>query len=710
MNNRRAVFELFLISALGLFVELVFIRWVSSELRFFSFYKNIALIAAFLGLGIGFAIGNKTRTTNWFVRYYLPLLVITTLIVLWLGRTSVINSFLVSQSSRQEFIWIRLPEEGDMSVILLDILFYLTRLLLFSLITLVFIPLGQLTAHKFTAFRPLLGYTINVAGSLFGILSYTLISFLSWPPFTWFLIAGLAAVYFLPRNDWRKLALGGILAAIPVALTVLWPINADRTVWSPYYRIDINGSYAEDNSLLLGYDIAVNQSWHQQAVNLSSEFVAANYDAAPHHFDAYLAEYDTPYRVAPRLDHVLVVGAGTGNDVAAGLRAGARQITAVEIDPTIFQLGKELHAEKPYADLSRVLLVNEDARSFFRVDTHRYDLIVFGLLDSHTLFSAASSVRLDNFVYTRESLSEMRNLLENDGVVALSFAVQETHRWIGDRIYRTVTDVFGHSPEVYMLPNGFTLFLITQDPAHEFTIENPLVVRQTDYAYRAEIDPTTDDWPFLYLEGRVIPVTYIIILIGILVISFPLIRSALPDFRKFNLHFFFMGSAFFLLETKSITEMALLFGSTWIVNAVVIAAILTMIILANILVQRFNLTDPRLYYGFLAVTLLVDYFVPVGTYLGLPPASRYTLAAAAQAAPLFFAGMIFAITFGQTHSIEIALGSNLLGSVLGGICEYASLVLGIRSLYLLALIFYLLSLAAWLLPTLQARQQIARTS
>jgi hypothetical protein len=91
--------------------------------------------------------------------------------------------------------------------------------------------------------------------------------------------------------------------------------------------------------------------------------------------------------------------------------------------------------------------------------------------------------------------------------------------------------------------------------------------------------------------------------------------------------------------------------------------------------------------------------VPIGNLLGLALIWRVIFAGLMQALPLFFAGLIFAITFSQTKSIEIALGSNLLGAVIGGIFEYTSLVLGIRSLYLLALAFYLLSA----LPVLQSR-------
>jgi len=131
----------------------------------------------------------------------------------------------------------------------------------------------------------------------------------------------------------------------------------------------------------------------------------------------------------------------------------------------------------------------------------------------------------------------------------------------------------------------------------------------------------------------------------------------------------------------------------------VIAAILIMIILANLVVQRWPLNDVRLYYLGLALTLVLNFCLPIRSFLELPPLGRVTLAAVTQAAPLFFASLIFATTFQRTTQMEIAPGSNLIGAVLGGIGEYASLVLSLRSLYLIALGCYSLSaLVLWRQP------------
>ncbi len=705
MPRRRQAFDLLLVSALGLFVELTFIRWVASEIRIVAFYKNFALIAAYLGLGLGFAALRRETAQRWFERRYLPILVVCVIAVMALGRTRLSEAVLLNPANTQEFVWAGAVAIQDRLVAIgLSVAFYAVLLTLFILITVLFIPLGQLTASKFIPFAPLPGYTLNVLGSLAGTGLYVLVSFLGWPPMAWFLISGIAALYFLPLSRWPNLALNSALALLPVALTLFWPTGAERTLWSPYYRIDLKTLRADhDPALVLGYELSVNQAWHQRLWDLAPSFVMANYGRAPEHFDAALAEYDAPYSVAPSLDRVLIVGAGTGNDAAGALRAGARHVTAVEIDPVILRIGEELHPEQPYADPQRVTLVNQDARSFFSRDQGQYDLIVFGLLDSHTLFGTASSIRLDNFVYTEQSLAEARNLLRDGGLLALSFGVPPKNEWVGWRLYRTLTDVFGHAPQVYQYPSEDIVFFIARQPLPGPILNDPRVIARADYASAPSLSPATDDWPYLYLREHTIPLTYLIMLLGIIGLSFVLVRRTLPDFRGFNLHFFFMGAAFFLLETKSVTEMALLLGSTWVVNASVIAAILIMIVLANLLAGRLQLKDPRPIYGLLAAALLFNFFFSVNHLLGLPLVGRVVLASFLQALPLFFAGLIFAVTFSQARAVETALGSNLIGAVLGGIFEYTSLAFGIRSLYVFALAFYALSAIAYLRPRAAGR-------
>jgi hypothetical protein len=62
--------------------------------------------------------------------------------------------------------------------------------------------------------------------------------------------------------------------------------------------------------------------------------------------------------------------------------------------------------------------------------------------------------------------------------------------------------------------------------------------------------------------------------------------------------------------------------------------------------------------------------------------------------PVFFAGIVFIRRFAEAGFAAEAIGSNLLGSLVGGIAESLSLALGLRALLLLAMLLYA---AAWLI-------------
>ena len=183
-------------------------------------------------------------------------------------------------------------------------------------------------------------------------------------------------------------------------------------------------------------------------------------------------------------------------------------------------------------------------------------------------------------------------------------------------------------------------------------------------------------------------------LLLLLVLSTVVIFAVFPESTNVNLHFFFLGCAFFLIETKSITEMVLLFGSTWVVNSIVISAMLVMIMGANLYVGKRKPTNVRPYYALLLCSLALNYLVPVSSILGQSFLLRGVVSGFMISLPIFFAGIVFAISLRKMRTVELAFGSNLLGAVVGGMLEYGSLVFGIRSLYILAALAYLLSLMA----------------
>jgi hypothetical protein len=171
-----------------------------------------------------------------------------------------------------------------------------------------------------------------------------------------------------------------------------------------------------------------------------------------------------------------------------------------------------------------------------------------------------------------------------------------------------------------------------------------------------------------------------------ILLAFAPVRTVRPNARMF-----FLGAGFMLLETKGVVHMALLFGSTWVVNSIVFFAILVMILLSNFFVLG---VKPRVlwpYYLLLTAALLVNAVVPMSYFLNLPGTAKVVASCAVVFVPIFFAGVIFATTFGASRQPDVDFGSNVAGVILGGLAENFSLMLGFDHLILIAVAFYLLS-------------------
>jgi len=161
--------------------------------------------------------------------------------------------------------------------------------------------------------------------------------------------------------------------------------------------------------------------------------------------------------------------------------------------------------------------------------------------------------------------------------------------------------------------------------------------------------------------------------------------------RGLYLLFFFLGAGFMLIETKAVVSMALLFGSTWLVNSVVFFAVLVMILIANLWTLRLQPRKLWPYYAGLLIGLLLNVVVPLDYFLGLARVPQVVLACLLVFAPVFFAGVIFVASFKRTASPDRAFGFNIAGAMLGGLAEYSSMLLGFRYLILVAILFYAIS-------------------
>ena len=177
-----------------------------------------------------------------------------------------------------------------------------------------------------------------------------------------------------------------------------------------------------------------------------------------------------------------------------------------------------------------------------------------------------------------------------------------------------------------------------------------------------------------------------ILLAAVFYFQIPEARSRVP-----SLFFFGMGAGFLLLETQVVSRLALYFGTTWQVNGIVIAAILSALLLANAVIER----QPRPWPRYVTLTgilvgIAAAYFVPFSRIPG-SAALVGSFAAVVFAIPIFFAGLLFASEFRAADSPAAALGANMLGAVVGGLLENLSLIIGMKALLLIAAALYCLA-------------------
>jgi spermidine synthase len=662
-------------AALSLFLELAIIRWHSTVLEFFAFYKNYTLIACFVGLGLGYALANRDR---------IPLFLVIPLLA-WQFAFMIVVRFGLSGAEFLRALPIR--EQLGMGIGFGNfrqiVCLYALMTLSFAITVLTLLPIGQLCGRLMERRKKLRAYGLNLLGSLAGVLLVFLASLLWTPPLVWFAPVLVAILLFHPRRP--GVLVMGILST-GLAVTVLaWPVDPLRNrVYSPYQLLEVGPS--ADTKLS---EILAAGHYYQRIYDLSGEKLSEKLASVRRY-------YDFPFKVRPQLLNVAVVGAGTGNDVAAALRAGAVSVDAIEIDPAILQIGKANHPEKPY-DSPRVHAIVNDARSFLRTTDRKYDLIVYGLLDSHTLLSHGSSVRLDSFVYTLEGLREARSRLKPDGVIALSFSVASDE--IARKIYLMMEQVFDGRPPISVMAtyDRGIIFLESNDKNWKLPpnlVEDAGFVDRTAYYANSNIqaDVSTDDWPFFYMPRRVYPTSYMIMVVQVLILSFFLTGNFFAEKPKFShLSFFFLGAGFMLVETKGITEMGLTFGNTWQVIGVVVAGILMMAWLGNCAVQWLNIRTPMIPYFCLWATLALGWFLASSG--GFPSTAAGRVAAAVVlTCPLFFSGIIFSTLLESSKgSVSGIMAMNLLGAICGGLLEYNSMYFGFQSLYAVAMVCYALA-------------------
>ena len=675
---------LFLASFLSLFLELLMIRWVPSHVRVIAYYSNLMLISSFLGLGSGILLARRElRLDRWFGFSFLLLI----LFVSMMKGTPFEQGpdelrFLFKASTRST-------------------VFPVAFIFIFN--AALFVPLGDLMGGYFKQIPPLRAYSWDLAGAVSGCLLFGLFSYVWFSPIFGCMIVMLVYLVYCRSRLHLLTAVGTF--TVGLAMMALW---TDRDgIWSPYNLLGVRELDRDGSQKLAPFppsDLATvrDPPFYVVGVNLSGYMLVGTIDgrrysapgqyridaAAPMSLADYTGLYTLPHRIRPGARDALVVGSGGGIDLEAALLAGLEHIDAVEIDPVIVHIGRTYNASRSYTD-PRVSVHNTDARAFFRQAGRAYDMVVFGFLDSQSLFNQMSNIRLDGYVHTRESYHEAFGLLRQGGLLSVSFYAAG-QLWLLDRLVSMVRSATGTAPVIYVSPMRQVVIFAGKG----FDLQGP---NQFGVYRRIEWKPSgapeaTDDWPYLYLRRRFIPSDYFINIGLLLAISVVFVLVSTQRKRTgVDLHFFFLGAGFLLLETKSMTTIALYFGATWLVSTIVILGVLLMVLLANLVASRIGCSSSTLYLPLIASIALL-YFFPNQNVLAWPFALRLLYSLTAIPLPIFFAGLIFSSTFRDCKDPGFSFGSNLLGAMVGGFVEYLGMITGMKALLLVVLAFYLASL------------------
>ena len=625
-----------------LFVELALIRWLGANVLYLAYFSNVVLLGSFLGIGLAFLWTSRSS------RSLFPLAPAVLAALIVLVRLLEVRVGI----SGGTLIFFGLDTSGPPRWLVLPAVFVA--------VAAVMTCIADGVARAFQRLANLDAYQLDLVGSLLGIAAFALLAFVQADPVVWGTIAAVGLLAALRPRRPARLLLTVVPLLVGVGFLAVESAETDTT-WTPYYKVHrfpagaTGGLVAEVNGI---------PTWLQiPAVGNP----------------IYETVYDRLVRQDP--GDVLIIGAGSGNDVAVANARGATRVDAVEIDAHLLDLGRR-HPDRPYDD-PRVRTHVADGRAFLENTDRTWDTILLALPDSLTLLQGQSSVRLESYLFTAEAADAYREHLAPGGTFAMYNYYRE--QWLVDRYAGTLEDAFGAAPCVSVASASLSVLVVSEDPA---AIRCP-----PGESFRRPAGtpaPATDDHPFPYLRTPSIPGFYLLSIAFIAVLSLVAVRAVGGPLRRMLpfADLFCMGVAFLLLETKNVVQFALLFGTTWFVNALVFMGVLVSVLLAVAISKRVEIRRTGWLYAGLLVSVAVNWAVPGRVLLALPLLPRLLVAVAMAFLPIFMANVVFANRFRETVNSTAAFGANLIGAMVGGLIEYTSLVIGYRNLSIVVAAFY----------------------
>jgi hypothetical protein len=450
-------------------------------------------------------------------------------------------------------------------------------------------------------------------------------------------------------------------------------------------------------------------------------------------------------------ERVFVIGPGGGLDVWFGLRSGADEIVAVEVNPASVSMVED------FADYNgdlygqpAVRVIVDEGRSVLRREGTRYDLI--SLSQVTTLAAERTGYALtENTVYTLEAFQDYLAHLSTDGQIAIKLYDEMTltralstalaafrRQGLSDaEALRHVIVFLDPRPQPpiplmvvrktpYSREDALALGAVARDVGFaplflpEVWAEPPLDdVQSGKIPFTAvvedsetDISPTTDDSPFFYQFERGIPrrlrpllwslVAIVLVGSGLLVVAQQSVTQVW--LRWSPVYFASLGVGFIAIETAIIQQTRLFLGHPTLAVTTVLATLLVGGGLGSGLAGRWSRPDGGSIpvWPALGVTLLVLLWIPAWPWLNqrfLSADSRLrVLVVVTSLSPLaLFMGMPFPLglrAVGRASDRHVALGWAVNGvmSVVGSACAVTlAVIAGFSRVLLLGTLSYVVA-------------------
>lgn len=692
-------------SFIAIFFEITCIRWLSCDVRALVFEQSLPLIACLTGLGSGLA--NKDDRPIKFFPITLLLFALSIKLAEFFG--------LADQRSASEsgFEW-QILSSGNEGSFIFVLLQFIGIILLLMLPFIVSFCIGSRLGALLSMEKPLKGYSLNAIASLFGCLAAYAVAFLAPDPIFSMAVVAAGSIYILigKQTKWKT----KLFCFIPVLFIfplmhflrvdypkVAFPPNlinhgsSTQTIWSSYQRIDLDKLYdgppPPAPSKEIGMVVRLNKVVDQVFFDPSLEV-----DQLPADLTKICADRrrldSMGFQFGPA-EEVLILGSGLGQEITGAIKNGAKKIDLVEIDPALTRICKQVNASAP-----KEITINyicDDARHFLETSKRNYDLVLMSNLYAQSSNWGAAKLRQDAFCYTKEAFKTALSRLKDNGNLVIAYPV--VYPWIGERIFRTLEFAAGRSPQVFqqsyrMASQIPTLFVLPSQAAEQgnSVLTAPKNWSQILVHPKSTTPILSDDWPYLYLLQSVFDLPFRTTVLLFLLAAFIGARKLVFDqSNKSHLASFSLGAAFTIIELQSIHQFAHYFGNTWLTTSFVIAGAIFTVLLANCFVIKgadFVQSNSKALYLAIALFLISNSLWSQTDLTRVFGSSAPFIALSLQFFPAFLGSTLFSARLKENNNLSAALAASTFGSLLAAVLQFLKLSFGIKSLSLIALVFY----------------------